>query len=64
MGPFCKYVQNEWNSRDLVHLASFVPWRLNWIHPFGNGNSRFARAAAYLTLYKKYGQLLPAKKIL
>lgn len=61
MSSFCQYLQNEWDRRDLVHLASFVLWRLNWIHPFGNGNGRIARAAAYLTLCKKYGQLLPAK---
>lgn len=61
MGSLCTYVQNEWANKDLVHLAAFVLWRLNWVHPFQNGNGRTARATAYLTLCMRHGQLLPAK---
>ena len=61
MGTLCHYVRANWTTRDLVHLAAFVLWRLNWIHPFANGNGRTARAAAYLTMCAKYGKLLPAK---
>ena len=31
-----------------VHQSAFVLWRLNWIHPFSDGNGRTARAASYL----------------
>jgi len=58
----CTYVNANWNDADLIHLASFVLWRLNWIHPFPNGNGRTSRATSYLVLCARYGQLLPAKK--
>ena len=61
MGTMCEYVRANWDHRDLVHIASFVLWRMNWIHPFMNGNGRTARAVSYLTLCAKYGGLLPAK---
>lgn len=56
-----KYIEENWDKRDLVHLSAFVLWRLNWIHPFENGNGRTARAAAYLVLSAKHGNHLPAK---
>jgi Fic family protein len=37
-------------------------WRLNWIHPFTDGNGRTARAASYLVLCLRTGYLLPGKK--
>lgn len=62
MQSFCKYLTKNWEARDLVHLAAFTMWRLNWVHPFGNGNGRTARAASYLVLCAKHGQLLPPKE--
>lgn len=44
-------------------LAAYVLWRLNWIHPFVEGNGRTARAACYYLLCMKYGGLIPGKKI-
>lgn len=44
-------------------LAAFVLWRLNWIHPFVEGNGRTARAASYYLICMRHGQLLPGKKI-
>jgi Fic family protein len=44
-------------------LAAYVLWRLNWIHPFVEGNGRTARAACYYLLCMKYGALIPGKKI-
>ena len=57
----CHYVNENWESADLVHLCAFVMWRLNWIHPFGNGNGRTSRAASYMVLNIKYGKILPSK---
>lgn len=39
-------------------------WRINWIHPFDDGNGRTARATAYLTLCTKLGYRLPGRKSL
>lgn len=61
MQGFYSYLNSSWESRDLVHLAAFCMWRLNWIHPFLNGNGRTTRALSYLIRCMKHGKLLPAK---
>jgi Fic family protein len=58
----CDYVNANWDSRTAVHLASYVMWRLNWIHPFADGNGRTSRTASYMILCVKIGYLLPGKK--
>jgi Fic family protein len=55
----CDYVASEWESSYATHLAAYVLWRLNWIHPFEDGNGRTARAASYLALSIKLGHKLP-----
>lgn len=55
----CDYVNSEWSQKSAIHLSSFVMWRLNWIHPFTEGNGRTSRATAYLVLCAKSGSLLP-----
>ena len=54
----CAYVDLNWD-RTPIHLASFVMWRMNWIHPFFGGNGRTARAASYLVLCARLGFRLP-----
>lgn len=61
MADMCEYLRDNWTKKDLVHLAAYSMWRINWIHPFENGNGRTARAASYLVLCAKYGGLLPAR---
>lgn len=58
----CDYVNFNWNDHTAIHLASYVMWRLNWIHPFTDGNGRTARAASYLILCLRTGYLLPGKR--
>lgn len=36
-------------------------WRLNWIHPFTDGNGRTSRAISYLVLCVRLKALLPGK---
>lgn len=57
----CDYVNDNWNDKTAVHLASFIMWRLNWIHPFSDGNGRTSRMVSYLVLSVKLGMLLPGK---
>jgi Fic family protein len=45
-------------------LAAYALWKLNWIHPFVEGNGRTARAACYYLICMHYGALLPGKKII
>jgi len=44
-------------------LAAYGLWRLNWIHPFIEGNGRTARAACYYLLCVRGGALLGGMKI-
>jgi Fic family protein len=54
----CEYVNDNW-SMTAVHLSAFAMWRLNWIHPFIDGNGRTSRAISYLVLCTRAGSLLP-----
>jgi Fic family protein len=42
-----------------VRLCAYVLWKLNWIHPFSDGNGRTARAVAYVVMSIKLDSLLP-----
>ncbi|KQU76800.1 MULTISPECIES: Fic family protein [unclassified Rhizobacter] len=64
MDDFVNTVNREWEAADSVGLAAFVLWRLNWIHPFINGNGRTARAACYFVLCVKAEQWLSGATIL
>jgi Fic family protein len=54
----CRYVNDHWD-KDAVHLAAYVLWRLNWIHPFADGNGRTARIVSYVVLCIKMDSVLP-----
>lgn len=64
MDQFISTVQENWFAWSEYVLASYVLWRLNWIHPFIEGNGRTARAACYYTLCAKAGGLPGGKIIL
>ena len=55
----CDYINDHWNDMSAVHLCAYVLWKLNWIHPFSDGNGRTARAVAYVVLSIKLDSLLP-----
>ncbi len=57
----CDYVNDRWAEKSPLHLASYVMWRLNWIHPFTDGNGRTSRAVSYLVLCVRLRMLLPGK---
>ena len=44
-------------------LPAYALWRMNWIHPFIEGNGRTARAACYYLICLRHGALLPGTKI-
>lgn len=58
----CDYVNDNWTEKSAVHLASFIMWRLNWIHPFTEGNGRTSRATSYLVLSVHSEVLLPGRE--
>ena len=58
MDDLVNIVNRNWEAHDEVALATYVLWRLNFIHPFINGNGRTARAACYFVLCLKLGGLI------
>jgi Fic family protein len=58
----CDYVNEKWQTATPLHLASYTLWRLNWIHPFTDGNGRTARAVSYLVLCVALGSRLPGTR--
>jgi Fic family protein len=64
MDRFFSMIHENWTIVDHpTWLAAYALWRLNWIHPFVEGNGRTARAACYYLLCLKQGRLLPGSKI-
>jgi Fic family protein len=64
MDRFFSVIHENWTIENHpTLLAAYALWRLNWIHPFVEGNGRTARAACYYLICMKQGGLLPGKKI-
>jgi len=59
VADMCAYVNDNWDSRSAIQLAAYILWRMNWIHPFADGNGRTARMVSYLILSIKIKALLP-----
>lgn len=55
----CDWINEHWESKSAVELCAYLMWRLNWIHPFADGNGRTTRAVAYLILCVRSGARLP-----
>ena len=49
----------RWEGSSAIQVAAFCLWKINWIHPFKNGNGRCARAFMYACLCLKLGFMLP-----
>lgn len=65
MDDFVNEVNSRWRTiNDPLALAAYVLWRLNYIHPFINGNGRTARAVCYFVLCVSAGGWLPGVTIL
>jgi fido (protein-threonine AMPylation protein) len=64
MDQFFSLIHENWDVIDSpTTLAAYALWRLNWIHPFIEGNGRTARAACYYLICVRHGELLPGRKI-
>ena len=61
---FLSVIHENWTiEKHPTVLQAYALWRLNWIHPFIEGNGRTARAACYLLLCLRQGKLLPGRRI-
>jgi Fic family protein len=64
MDQFISDVHENWDIlTGPTEMAAFALWRMNWIHPFVEGNGRTARAACYYLICLRAGTLLPGTKI-
>jgi Fic family protein len=51
----CDYLNDHKKDRAPIHLAAYAMWRLNWIHPFSDGNGRTSRIFSYAVLCVSLG---------
>jgi Fic family protein len=58
----CDYLNEHMADRTPIHLAAYVMWRLNWIHPFSDGNGRTSRIFSYVVLCIRLGFVLRGPK--
>lgn len=63
MERFISTIQENWYVWNETELAAYGLWRINWIHPFIEGNGRTARAVCYFLLCVRSGALLKGRKI-
>ena len=64
MDQFLSVIHENWTIMEHpTVLPAYALWRLNWIHPFVEGNGRTARAACYYLICMRFGALLPGNKI-
>lgn len=64
MDRFFSVIHENWSIMDHpTILPAYALWRLNWIHPFVEGNGRTARAACYYLICLRQGALLRGSKI-
>jgi Fic family protein len=60
---FISLIHENWETLQYVTLLpAYALWRLNWIHPFIEGNGRTARAACYYLICLRLGGPLPGTK--
>lgn len=62
MDRFISFIHENWDNLSPTQLAGYGLWRLNWVHPFIEGNGRTARAVSYYLLCVRSGGLLPGRK--
>src|ERR1700722_10495458 len=55
----CDYVNDHWEASNAIHLGAYLMWRLNWVHPFADGNGRTSRILSYVVLSIRAGYVLP-----
>lgn len=61
MEEMCDWLERNWPTTSAITLCAYVMWRLNWIHPFADGNGRTSRAVSYLVLCVRSGDRLPGR---
>lgn len=58
VAEMCAFVNDNWAEWNAIRLSAYVLWRMNWIHPFADGNGRTARMISYVVLCAKLKNVL------
>ncbi|MBX9813424.1 MAG: Fic family protein [Sphingomonas sp.] len=61
MEDLCDWINDRTGIASPITLCAYVMWRLNWIHPFDDGNGRTSRAVAYFVLCAAAGYRLQGR---
>ena len=61
MEEMCDWINDRRGVDSPIILCAYAMWRLNWIHPFDDGNGRTSRAVAYLVLCAAAGHRFPGR---
>ena len=64
MNAFINEVNRRWGTADPLTLGAYCLWRLNYIHPFINGNGRTARVLCYFVVCVKCSGWIGGEPIL
>lgn len=59
MADFLVNLHKLYDNSTPLKLAAYALWRLNWIHPFAQGNGRSSRALCYFLICQKYDMWFP-----
>lgn len=59
VAQMCDYVNLNWTSKSAVYLGAYLLWKLNWIHPFADGNGRTSRIISFIVINLRLDGLLP-----
>jgi len=60
----CEFVMENFENAQALHLRAYVIWRLNWVHPFTDGNGPTSRRLVYFILCAQIGYRLPGHETL
>ena len=63
MDDFVSRLTTMFRDAEALELSAYALWRLNWIHPFRQGNGRTSRALSYFLLCQKFNHWLPGQTI-
>ena len=63
MADFLVNLHKLYDTGTPIRVASYALWRLNWIHPFAQGNGRSSRALCYFLLCQRYNVWFPGTPV-
>ncbi len=59
MADFLINLHKLYETGTAIRAAAYALWRMNWIHPFAQGNGRTSRALCYFLLCQRYNVWFP-----